>query len=208
MSMLKDSSELQEALGLFRALLDDQGPVFVGGPSEPPGGNLRAGAEFVCSVAPLSPGADPFPAQISSPDKAVSKPVALSSAEFEPVEGEFRGDRLENVLIAMCRRGGFSGAVLSDSSGLPMAVFNSPVEIESVAAFTSVLGDALDKAGRYLQQHGADYISMDVNYEDKVVVRRFAIAEMNLYLMVLCPQSVDERSEVELSIQQLVSVLG
>ena len=127
---------------------------------------------------------------------------------MDEIEGEFRGDRLENLLFSMCRRGGFSGAAVSDDTGLPLAVYNSPVDNDRIAAFTSILGDAMAKAGDFLEQHGAEYISMDINYEDKAVVRRFVYAETEMYLMVLCAQSMDERAEVEMSIEHIVSILG
>jgi len=82
------------------------------------------------------------------------------------------------------------------------------VEKEEIAAFTAVLGDALGKAGRFLHEDGADYISMDINYQDKVVVRSFEVLKQTMYLMVLCPQVMDERAEVELSLQQIVSILS
>jgi hypothetical protein len=193
MSRLTDSSELQEALSLFQNLFEEQRPV--GESLGQIGRNPGKGIE-------TDPAADvtPFKAVIQAP----APPVPVAGE----IEGEFRGDRLENVLYAMCRRGGFSGAVVSDSTGLPLAVFNSPVDNERIAAFTSILGDTMAKAGDFLEAYGAEYISMDINYEDKVVVRRFFYTEMEMYLMVLCAQSMDERAEVEMSIEQIVSILG
>jgi len=202
MSMLKDSSELKEALDLFRDFLDDDAPVVsrrattgLGGLLDPPGEQPvqhRSGPTETRSAGVVVQ---------SPPLKTPPKPLA-------PVEGEFRGDRLENSLIAMCQRGGFHGAVVADDSGLPLAVFNSPVEKEKIAAFTAVLGDAMAKAGRFLHEHGAEYISMDINYKDKVVVRSFDVLDQTIYLMVLCPQEMDERAEVELSLQQVASILA
>ena len=108
----------------------------------------------------------------------------------------------------MCQRGGFVGAAVSDVFGLPLVVHNSPVADDLIAAFTSVLGDALEKAGRFLGQHEADYISMDINYEDKVAVRRFSAGGVKLFLLILCGQQIDERSEAEVSIVELVDILG
>lgn len=193
MSRLTDSSELQEAMSLFQDLFQEQRPA--AGSAGPIGRNLEKG--------PLTG----LAAGVASPE-VVSQTPMPQIPSIDEIEGEFRGDRLENVLIAMCRRGGFSGAVVSDSTGLPLAVYNSPVDNDRIAAFTSVLGDAMVRAGDFLEQHGAEYISMDINYEDKVVVRRFVYAGMEMFLMVLCAQSMDERAEVEMSIEQIVSILG
>lgn len=131
--------------------------------------------------------------------------------EEERIKAEatgFRGDRIEKTLQVMCKRGDFTGAVIADFSGLPIAAYNSPVGTNALAAFTSVLGTALEKAAHLLDQHEADNISMDINYIDKIVLRRFNIEGLQYYLMVICPQNVDERSEIELSIEQIISILS
>lgn len=198
--MLKDSSELREALDLFRDFLNESAPAV--------SRRTSAGLGQILSDKEGRQAAGP---ELSASD-VVTAPVLVTAAPTPqeppaPVEGEFREERLENSLIAMCSRGGFEGAVLADDSGLPVAVHNSPVGNEQIAAFTAILGDALSKAGRYLQQHGADYISMDINYEDKVVVRSFDALGQKMYLMVLCKQEMDERAEVEMSLQQMISIL-
>ncbi len=196
MSRLTDSSELKEAVSLFHDLFGDGSP----GVSGTVGRNLGVSPAIRAPQEALKP--EPPPASVT----AFTKPV--TAAPMPAIEGEFRGDKLENVLIAMCQRGQFIGAVISDIDGLPLAVHNSPVDVDNIAAFTSILGDALSKAGRYLEQHGADYISMDINYEDKIVVRQFSVGSFAMYIMVMCAQETDERSEVELSIQQIVSIIG
>ena len=120
----------------------------------------------------------------------------------------FRDDVLEKTLEAMCRRGGMSGAVLADRMGFALAVHNSPVASEALAAFTSVLGYALDQAGTLLGETNAESIAIDINYTDKAVLRRFNVADNALFMMVLCPQSVDERSEVEVTVEELSQILG
>lgn len=119
----------------------------------------------------------------------------------------YRGDRLEYILASLCRRGGLIGAVVADGKGLPLAEFNSPVGGENLAAFTSVLGNALERAGDLLGEHGANVISMDINYTDKVVLRSFNVEEELCFLLVICSQALDERAEVELSIEQITAIL-
>lgn len=118
-----------------------------------------------------------------------------------------RSDQLEHVLTLLCQRGGFTGAIIADAHGLQLAGFNTPLRGDALAAFTTVLGGAIEKAATLLQEHDANNISLDINYTDKLVLRRFRIGELAAYLMILCPQHVDERSEIELSIDEVIRVL-
>lgn len=145
---------------------------------------------------------------VNATEKAVSPVAAAEKDQPSDVTAGSRGDRIEKALEVLCKRGGFSGAVIADINGLPLAVYNSPVGVNALAAFTSVLGSALEKAGHLLEQHGADNISMDINYADKIVLRRFSIKGLQYYLMVICPQNIDERSEIELSLEQIVAILS
>ena len=58
-----------------------------------------------------------------------------------------------------------------------------------------------------MNQADASNISVDINYLEKAVVRKFPINEATYYLMTICPQEMDERSEIELSIEQVISIL-
>lgn len=178
-----DFSEIKEAAGLLSRLL---------GPVEKTGGHESAAAG--------KEGTD----ETAAVDVASSPDIAAATAE----RSGSRGDRIENALEVLCRRGGFKGAVIADTGGLPLAVYNSPVGANALAAFTSVLGSALEKAGHLLEQHGADNISMDINYADKVVLRRFSVEGFQYYLMIICPQNIDERSEIELSLEQMIAILS
>ena len=182
MTLILDSSEIREALSLATELLTAKGPL----PSE-----VKIDKDESVATAEVSQSKAPTPA-----------------ATIEvPVELEYRSDRLEHVIASMCQRSGFIGAVVADDKGLPFAIINPPVSEEALSAFTSVLGEALERAGSILGAHGAEYLSMDINYEDKIVLRRFLIGETTHYLMIICSQEIDERSEIELSIDQITSIL-
>jgi len=129
------------------------------------------------------------------------------AASPAPPSFAYRGDRLEYALASLCQRGGLIGAVVADGKGLPLADFQSPVGGDRLAAFTSVLGDALERAGQLLGAQGADVIAMDLNYTDKVVLRRFSLDQEPYFLLVVCSQDLDERAEVELSIEQITAIL-
>jgi hypothetical protein len=141
----------------------------------------------------------------TSDEISVDEHASLPTANDLPLP--FRGDQLESILYGMCKRGGFSCAVVANQQGLPLGVYNSPVDVEILAAFTTVLGEAISKASRFLDQHEANNISLDINYADKAVVRQFTLAENPYFIMIICPQNVDERSEVELSLDQIVTLL-
>jgi len=121
---------------------------------------------------------------------------------------DYRSEEMRSILATMCKRGGFAGAVVADRLGLPIADFNSPVEIDLMAAFGSVLGEALKQAVELLQQPGANNISLQINNDDKIVLRSFELGGQPFFLLLVCRQTVDERSEVELSIEQLIKVLS
>lgn len=143
------------------------------------------------------------PGQTKSPAPEPGAPADNKGADG-PV---YRADRLEGALVSMCQRGEFSGSVLADNNGLPLAVYNSPVEGNVMAAFTSVLGQSLAETGRLLNEPNANNISMDINYIDKIVLRKFFLENKPFFLMIICPQHVDERAEVELSINQVSAIL-
>jgi hypothetical protein len=119
-----------------------------------------------------------------------------------------RSEELDRILSLACRRGGFKGAVLADDQGLPLAVHRGPVATEVLAAFTSVLGEALSRAGALLNQREASYISMDADYRDKLVLKRFPVGRHQFNLMLIAPQGADERSDLELAIGQIRAVMG
>ncbi len=185
MTLILDSSEIREAIALASELTSAL--------------NLSVPAveEKVRSVAAPE-----------VPTKTVRKTLPVSVDEIDPTGLEYRGDQLEQVILNMCKRSHFSGAVVADDTGLPFAVVNPPVSMEAISAFTAVLGGALERAGSLLGHHGAEYLSIDINYEEKIILRRFLINEAPYFLLAICPQDVDERSEIEISIDQIVSILN
>ncbi|PLX99195.1 MAG: hypothetical protein C0622_10800 [Desulfuromonas sp.] len=181
MALILDSSEINYAISLASKLIGKEPKPAV------------KTAEKEVETAPLA-------AVVAAPTEVARPPVDLTNLKY-------RGDRLHRVIEDMCQRSGFLGAVIADNHGLPLAVVNPPVNEDALSAFTTVLGEALHRAGTLLGQHGAEYLAIDINYEDKIVLRRFFINDAVNYLMVICPQEVDERSEIELSIDQISSIL-
>ncbi len=144
--------------------------------------------------------------QLRPEKEPVREPVAL--AEFEELDdAEFTGDKLEKLLENLCLQSGFSSAVIADGKGLPIGGFNTPVSIDILAAFSSVLGDVIDKVPYFLTQYEAGNISIDINYIDKAVVQKFLIEEESFYLLIICSQDMDERAYIELFSDQITKIL-
>jgi len=117
-------------------------------------------------------------------------------------------DPLEQALERMCRRGGFQGSVLADNSGLLFSHFiTARWKGDIMAAFTSIMGESMAQAATLLRQPNANNISMDINYLDKIILRKFSIEDVSYFLLIISPQQVDERAEVELSITQVSDIL-
>jgi predicted regulator of Ras-like GTPase activity (Roadblock/LC7/MglB family) len=119
-----------------------------------------------------------------------------------------RGERLQRALAQMCQRGGLRGAAIVDEQGLPLATHACPFRIEVIGAFASVLGEAQARAGAMLGRDDLDRISLDLGVDEKAVVRRFEGAQATYHLVVVCPQALDERAELEVSLPQLRSIVA
>ena len=173
-----------------------------------------AGPAAAASPATLAAPVPPPAAPVAPASAAVALPLppyspsADGAALAEPPDLAYRSDRLEWVLSSMCRRAGFIGGVVADDDGLALAAYNSPVSADRVAAFTTVLGAALARAGQLLGELEANNLSLDINFTDKAVLRRFAAAGRVYSLIVLCAQGTDVRSEIEVSIDQLARELA
>ncbi len=170
-------------------------------------------------LAPPAPGPARTPAGQPLPGSAGLSAVAaavlrhearVAAATLPAATGkpQFRSERLEQALASLCRRGGFTGAVLADESGLPLAEHKSPVGAELVAAFTTVLSVAAEKSGRLLGQHQANYMTLDINFTDKAVLRRFEVGGAPYCLVVICQQALEVRGEVEVTIDALARILA
>jgi hypothetical protein len=179
-------------------------------------GLLLTASHWSAPAAPARP-ASPPPPPLPQPAPLAAAPAASPPARHEapaappPAPGRqpvYRAERVRQLLADMCKRGGFSGAVLADRSGLALAEFNSPFDIDALAAFASVVGGILDQAERLLGKRDANNLALDINYVEKIVVRKFTLVHQPAFLLLVCPQSIDERSEVELSIDLIASVLS
>ncbi len=193
MKTIRDSFELQEAARISSELIAE---AAVAAPANPDSNWPKVTlAETTPVVSKTEKGGAPTTA-VPSISSKVSAPPSV-----------YREEQLEKTMAAMCKRAGFIGAVIADNSGSPLAAHNSPVNDQIMATFTSILGTALEKAGNLLDEHKANHITLDINHTEKAALRLFHIDGRPYFLMIICPQEVDEKTEVELSIVQLAAVL-
>jgi predicted regulator of Ras-like GTPase activity (Roadblock/LC7/MglB family) len=119
-----------------------------------------------------------------------------------------RGERLHAVLSALCDSEGYAGAMVTDASGLPLATSRNLEASDSLAAFSSVLGDVLSKAASYLGHDDASHVTMDVGERQKVVLRRFFFEERGFYLVVICLRVLETHRALDRTVPQIVLTLG
>jgi len=122
--------------------------------------------------------------------------------------GRGRGEQLTRALAAICTRGGFQGAGIADENGLLLAAHNLPHRPDAIGAITSTLGQALASIGKVTGRPDLSTIAVDLSYEEKLVVCRIDDAGPPYFLLVQCTLDTDARIELELSIGQLVEIVG
>jgi predicted regulator of Ras-like GTPase activity (Roadblock/LC7/MglB family) len=220
MTTLKDSSEIREARDLLLLIMG--GPVLAR-PARPqaapppapapPFPSLAVSTAATASVsapsvlpAPL-PEPEPMPVVeqwVAVPDAAVEQ----SPSEVQVSEARSRGNQLQDALARLCTRAGLGGALIADTSGLAVAASSQLAASENLAAFSTVLGDVLHKAGSYLGQEDATDVSIDINARQKVVLRRFALEGRPFYLLVLCDAGADPRAAMRDAVPEILSILA
>lgn len=202
MNILKDSSELAESAELIRDLLihiPESLPYDVFHDVCPPGSQFEA----IEDVSLFTDTISQPPVELKK--KKTTQPI-YNVEGYDSASG-FMGDKLDHLLAKLCQQSGFQSAVVADEQGLPIGAFNTPVEINVLAAFSSVLGGVIEKVPYFFEQYNANNISMDINYVDKVVVQKFLIDDIPFYLLIICSQDIDERAYIELFSDQITGLL-
>jgi len=209
MKILKDSSEIREARELLLQIMN--------APASAPSAGVGSLSKGQTGVTPASA----VPAIVAPPAAAVEMAPAFEQWVAVPASGGrerevrvtavqewSRGDRLQNILALFCEREGLTGALVTDSNGLPLAASSSVAASENLAAFSTVLGDVLTKASSYLGQDDASDVSLDINASQKVVLRRFDLEGRPCYLLVLCAAVCEPRRAMREAIPGIVSTLA
>ena len=121
----------------------------------------------------------------------------------------FPDRKLANMdyLKKLCEKSDYYGAVIADEMGFPLADYNCPISTESLAAFTSVLGDSLEKAENILELEDANNITLEINETDKVALRRFTALNSPYFLLVVCSQAAVFPGLIEPTISEIITRL-
>jgi hypothetical protein len=202
-NILKNSSELAESARLISGLLihiPESLPYDVFHNVCPPGSQ----SAVVEDVALFADSSTQSPVKL---EKVKTHPPLQVVEERDLSASNFMGDKLENLLAKLCQQSGFQSAIVADDQGLPIGGVNTPVEVNVLAAFSSVLGGVIDKVPYFFEQYNANNISVDINYVDKAVVQKFLIGEVPFFLLIICSQDIDERAYIELFSDQITRLL-
>jgi predicted regulator of Ras-like GTPase activity (Roadblock/LC7/MglB family) len=153
------------------------------------------------SIAPTmtsSPAAAPAAVLSSRPE------APLREGPAQGVAGGLRAERLDPILLAMCERGGFSGAVLADSAGLPVAVYPGALAADRLAAASAVLAEALVAVSQELGEIPGGHLTIDIDHRDKLVLHRFPFGQRQYFLLTVTRQVANERGEMERAVRQIL----
>ena len=118
-----------------------------------------------------------------------------------------REQRLAQALRMMAERSGISYAAVVDERGLPLAAHGDALTDSAVGAFVTLASDCLGKIAGIVESWDIRHVAYDIGYTDKAVVRAFTVGDKPFYLIIICGQDTDERSEVELSIEAISAIV-
>jgi len=118
-----------------------------------------------------------------------------------------QGDRIATILRELCGNCGCLGAVVADEMGLPLAEHQSPFGVDALATYGSILGEALAGADNILKMAEANNIVMDLNEDEKLVMRRFPIMGNDYFLLAVCPQEAEVLGELEYATNRIAAEL-
>ncbi len=160
---------------------------------------VKEGADIAASF-------DRFADEILSRTNDTSEKSEVAVGVIDDGE-KFENDFYTNLLRELCEKNDYYGAMLADEMGFPLAAYNCPISSEALAAFTSVLGDSIEKAESILELEDANNITLEINESDKVALRRFNALNSTYFLLVICPQAAVFPGLIELAISEIIAKL-
>ena len=150
---------------------------------------------------------------ITTPQKPSVKSTLSSENNGETETTDYQNlkytdEKLEHLLKNMCLRGNFSHALLADEDGLTLAEYGQSYQYDKVTALGSILAATLEQGKTLFDSDENVNILLELNLLDMAVLRSFNVKESNFYLLVIAPQEIDVKNEVELSMQKVATLLG
>jgi chromosome partitioning protein len=101
------------------------------------------------------------------------------------VEGDYREDRLENILWQLCQKTGLKGALLVDSQGLPLSIYNLAVGREGYAAMTAVLAEMLETTSHILKNADPRHLAIDLKEDTRLHLHRFMAGGITYHIVAV-----------------------
>jgi hypothetical protein len=191
--MLKNSSEILEAVQLFHRLQGTTNPL----PKVIEPSNETS---FAIKEPEMSK-----PKSAAVLKKVLNNPPPIPFQDIEEVH--FTDDKLGNILMRMCMRGDFAYGVIFDDNGFVVANYGNQYDESVISAIAAVLGATQEKIVKMIEGDIHGSISLDLNLLDKIVLTRFEIGSAGFYIIVVCPQDRDVSEELELTISEIKNVL-
>ncbi len=156
-------------------------------------------------VALLQEGGEVLPSQEALAAELLAKTdgVADPAAGDLPAIREDGDDLFTELLAELCESNGYNGALLADEMGFPLTTHNCAIASDAMAAFTSVLGDTLEKAESVLDQEDANNITLEINECDMIGLHRFRALNSTYFLLVHCPRAAAFPGSIEMTAAEI-----
>ncbi|MEM6823367.1 MAG: hypothetical protein AAF558_15675, partial [Verrucomicrobiota bacterium] len=158
----------------------------------------------------------PLPSPSDKTDVTVTKPIKVEPIKPEKLElkvpptvqeevGAYQGT-LPEILDELCKRGQFSGALITDNSGLLIAEKDCPIAAGALAASCTIMGTAMHRTAALLDLTEAGQMILGLNKKYEMRLNHFMISDTLYYLAVICHRDVDHRGEVRKAIDALIQM--
>lgn len=118
------------------------------------------------------------------------KDASLETQRRIEVEGNYREERLENILWRLCAQTGLRAALLVDGRGLPLAIYNLEMGRSGYAAVTAVLAETLETTGNVLRHSRPSHLTVDLREDERLHLYRFAAYGSPYHLVAVGPPCV------------------
>lgn len=154
------------------------------------------------------PAADDEELDFSRASREEEKGLPPSPASVKNTGITGKSAMLEDILADLCRRGGFSGAMIADDMGLPVAVSHLRQNQDALAALATVMGESLKQADAILDLKEAETLSLWMSKDEKIILRSFTAQESKLYLLVFAPTNAEPASLLNKAVSIITAALA
>lgn len=115
---------------------------------------------------------------------------------------------IERELAAACRRAGATWGLVADTDGLPLVAVGAGGADEAAPVSAAVLGAAALRTQQVLGAAGEPQVSVRLDGGERLVVRRFAVADRWFNLLLRLPPGAAEPAGLEQAVGRLAWAIG